>query len=395
MNRRSRRSRVEAGGEHAGDDVAADVGAQRREDERPGARGWTATPKSLRGGRRELVRGDDERRHRQRLGVDPERELHHRDVAADRDLVDLAGSTPASAKTSPASSESVSCARVAQRGKRLRVHHRGRDAGDHVGAVRLLAVEHRAHGRRLAALEVEQRRDDGRGAEVERDREPPVGRVARLEVDQLLVADDRGDVEVRRRAAITPSVRSSSSDACGSRSSIASSTRWRSERWSSSVGSSSTRWRFCTDGRRITWRPTPASAALGRVCSGGTSTTRSSRAPRAAGEPPAVAQLVGAERARVDRPDRHVARRRSAPCTSCTSRDRRTSSRSRSRSSSRRRTPACRSGRGPRRRRAGTAGEHGRCRRRGPARSAGPRGRLKSTPLRKGRSRHGAPCARA
>ena len=28
----------------------------------------------------------------------------------------------------------------------------------------------------------------------------------------------------------------------------------------------------------MTWRPTPASAALGRVCSGGTSTTRSSRA---------------------------------------------------------------------------------------------------------------------
>ena len=28
----------------------------------------------------------------------------------------------------------------------------------------------------------------------------------------------------------------------------------------------------------MTWRPTPAIAALGRVCSGGTSTTRSSRA---------------------------------------------------------------------------------------------------------------------
>src|SRR5262249_5514342 len=31
-------------------------------------------------------------------------------------------------------------------------------------------------------------------------------------------------------------------------------------------------------GRRMTWRPTPASAALGRVSSGGTSTTRSSAA---------------------------------------------------------------------------------------------------------------------
>ena len=33
-----------------------------------------------------------------------------------------------------------------------------------------------------------------------------------------------------------------------------------------------------TAGRRITWRPTPTSAAFGRVCSGGTLTTRSSRA---------------------------------------------------------------------------------------------------------------------
>ena len=75
-----------------------------------------------------------------------------------------------------------------------------------------------------------------------------------------------------------PSDRSTSIDACGSKSSSASSTRWRSERWSSIEGSSRTRWRFCTAGRRMTWRPTPASAAFGRVCSGGTSTTRSPRA---------------------------------------------------------------------------------------------------------------------
>ncbi len=35
-------------------------------------------------------------------------------------------------------------------------------------------------------------------------------------------------------------------------------------------------YRFCTAGRRITCRPTPTSAAFGRVCSGGTSTVRSS-----------------------------------------------------------------------------------------------------------------------
>ena len=65
---------------------------------------------------------------------------------------------------------------------------------------------------------------------------------------------------------------------------------------------------------------------------------------RPAREPPAFAQLVGAERARVDRARPARPRRRSAPCTSCTCRGRRTSSRSRCRSSSRRRRSACRSG---------------------------------------------------
>ena len=46
-------------------------------------------------------------------------------------------------------------------------------------------------------------------------------------------------------------------------------------RWSASVGSSSTTWRFWMAGRRITCRPTPTVAALGRVSSGGTSTVRS------------------------------------------------------------------------------------------------------------------------
>ncbi len=77
------------------------------------------------------------------------------------------------------------------------------------------------------------------------------------------------------RRSSRPSVRSTPRPARGSRSSSASRTRSRSERWSSIVGSSSTRWRFWIDGRRMTWRPTPASAAFGRVCSGGTSITSS------------------------------------------------------------------------------------------------------------------------
>ena len=92
---------------------------------------------------------------------------------------------------------------------------------------------------------------------------------------------------------------------------------------------------------------------------------------RPAGEPPAVAQLVGAERARVDRGRPARRPRRSAPCTSCTCRGRRTSSRSRCRSSSRRRRSACRSARAPRRRRAGSAAGRARRRRRRAGASVG------------------------
>src|SRR5579862_6430953 len=75
---------------------------------------------------------------------------------------------------------------------------------------------------------------------------------------------------------VRPSPRTTSMGTRGSTSSIAPSTRSRSDVWSSSVGSVSSRYRFCTAGRRITCRPTPASAAFGRVWSGGTSIVRSS-----------------------------------------------------------------------------------------------------------------------
>ena len=158
------------GREQAGDDVAADVGAERREHERGRARvhGDAEVGRARRG---QLVRGDDERRHRQRLGIDAERELRHRRVAAERDLVDLLGLDARllahlARRARRASPARASCS-VAER---VGVHHRRRDARDHVGAVGLLAVEHRAHRERLAGLEVEQRRDDRRRAEVERDR---------------------------------------------------------------------------------------------------------------------------------------------------------------------------------------------------------------------------------
>ena len=178
----------QAGGQHPGDDVAADVRAQRGEHERRAPAGGSSTPKSRARYRRQRMRGDDERRHRQRLGVDPERQRHHRHVAADGDLVDLARRRPRPRRTPRASAPPcVSCARSRSAASAVGIHHRRRDPGDHVGAVGLLAVEHRAHRHRLAAVEIEQRRHHRRRPEVERDREPPRGRVARLDVDQLLV----------------------------------------------------------------------------------------------------------------------------------------------------------------------------------------------------------------
>ena len=66
--------------------------------------------------------------------------------------------------------------------------------------------------------------------------------------------------------------RSTPASARSSRSSTASWSRSKSVRWSCSAGSSSSTYRFCSTGWRITCRPTPTVAALGRVTSGGTST---------------------------------------------------------------------------------------------------------------------------
>jgi hypothetical protein len=77
-----------------------------------------------------------------------------------------------------------------------RVHHRGADPGDHVATEGLLLVEHRAHRHGSSRRQVEQRGHDGRRTEVERDREPTVGGVSGLHVDQCLVDDHRGDLVV-------------------------------------------------------------------------------------------------------------------------------------------------------------------------------------------------------
>ena len=81
--------------------------------------------------------------------------------------------------------------------QRSRIEHRRADPRDHIRAERLLGVENRAHRGRLAGLEVEQRRDAGGGAEVVRDRVAARRRVAGLDVQQQVVDDDRGHIPVR------------------------------------------------------------------------------------------------------------------------------------------------------------------------------------------------------
>ena len=81
--------------------------------------------------------------------------------------------------------------------ERAVLHHDRRDPRDHVCAERLLRVQDRLHRLRLAGLEVEERGDDGRRAEVERDRVTAAARVARLHVDEEIVGDHRGHLPVR------------------------------------------------------------------------------------------------------------------------------------------------------------------------------------------------------
>ena len=121
--------------------------------------------------------------------------MGHRGVARQRDLVDLARSTPPSSHTSPVSWSSACVGERAEPVQRVRVHHRGADPGDHVGAVGLLRVEHRRHRDGGAGGQVEQGGHDGRRAEVEGDAEPALGRVARLDVDEHVVHDHRGHLK--------------------------------------------------------------------------------------------------------------------------------------------------------------------------------------------------------
>ena len=294
MNSRSALVAVHAGGQHAGDDVAADVGAERGEHDARGPAGARASAELGRPARTGgVARRHDERRDAERLGVDAERERGHRGVAGDGDLVDLGRVDAALARTPrAASSASVSCAAALQPVERLGVHHRRADPGDHVAAERLLLVEHRAHRDRRAGGQVEQRRDDGRGAEVEGDRVAAARSCRRAR---------RRSAPRRRSTAVT--LKSAARSTVGSRRSTCRSTRaarGRRSRRAAARGRCAGPPASARPARRSASAPPGAGspggrrrpcAALGRVVSGGTSTARSCVAWRQAGQPPAVAQL--------------------------------------------------------------------------------------------------------
>ena len=189
MKRRRRRVARHPGGEQARDDVPADVGAESGEHGRAGARMQGET-ELRRGHVGERPRGHDERRHADGLGVDAERELGHRRVAGERDLVDVAGLDLSLRAHLLGELLHRLAGQVAEAVERLGIEHRRRDAGDHVGAEGLLAVEHRPHRDRRARREVEQGGDDGRRPEIEGDRVQTPGRVPGLDVDEEIVGDD-------------------------------------------------------------------------------------------------------------------------------------------------------------------------------------------------------------
>ena len=104
---------------------------------------------------------------------------------------------PASSHTSRASAAIVSCARersVSSASGSIIVAEMREMTSPPKGC---WALSSDWTGERLAGLEVEQRGHHRGGAEVEGERVAGARRVARLDVDHLLVDDDRGDLEAR------------------------------------------------------------------------------------------------------------------------------------------------------------------------------------------------------
>ena len=138
-----------------------------------------------------------EGRHTDCLRIDAERQLRHGGVARERHLVHLRRIDSALLAHLADQLLQRLARERAEALERLRVEHRRGDPGDHVGAEGLLLVQHRTHRHRRAGRDVEQSGNDGRGAQVERDRVRDTRRITGLDVDQEVVGDNARDLPVR------------------------------------------------------------------------------------------------------------------------------------------------------------------------------------------------------
>ena len=131
-----------------------------------------------------------------RLGVDPQQEVHHRQVAAHGDLVH-----PGREDTR-LGGELLDDAVDGEDGETLQLleafllPHRVRDARQDVASVDRLGIERRGHRAGAAGVQVHQGADDRRGAQIEGDAVALARRVARLDGDQGLAAQHGGHVEL-------------------------------------------------------------------------------------------------------------------------------------------------------------------------------------------------------
>ena len=251
-------------------------------------------------------RGHDEGRHADRLGIDAEQQLRHRRVAGERDLVDLIGRDLTVLQHLAHEIGQRALRELLQLRQHGRIHHRRGDPPDHIRAVGLLPVENRAHGDRRPRREVEQRRHDGRGAEVERDAEDAARRVAGLDADQLVVDDDGRDLPVARAHELRERAHDIDTDAqfevVHGREDALEIARLVLQR-----GLRELEVALLHAGAQDHLAPDADGRSLGPRLQRWHVDHEVTTGLRAARQPPAVAQLVGREGARVDRADRQLA----------------------------------------------------------------------------------------
>ena len=220
------------------------------------------------------------------------------------------GSTPPSAHTSNASSSRVAWASSVSLPSACGSSHRGADAGDHVAAEGLLLVEHRRDGGRRARSRCPaawRPRSSYRGR-----RRSRTGAAVVSPASTSMSTSSTTTAVILKSLARAIAGQASQGVQVDAQLQVveAASSRARSVVWSCRVGSLSSTYRFWIAGRRITCRPTPTVAALGRVDQRRDLDGEVMRRLGEAGQPPAVLELLGCERTDVEPRDRYGARQR-------------------------------------------------------------------------------------